>query len=309
MSIKTWIASYRVAAQIKDSKAAYYRGDYATALQLVRPLAVEGDAMAQYNLGVLYQRGRGVPQDTDAALKWYRLAAAQGEAAAQNNLGAMYESGDGVPQDYSEALNLYRLAAVQGYAEAQTNLGDMYADGHCVPQNYAEALKLYRLAAAQGVAAAQNNLGAMYERGHGVSQDYNEALKWYRKAAEGGNVTAHQNLMVFAASNGELSESECHAFEEALNRGEQFTLEDLDILRLLNNGNPNFRRPSNQKHDLLRKTPEDLYRDMMWEITGETQYRPISSSLEKLSFAGIAVVVWLGLPALGIFLVSRWLWS
>ena len=58
---------------------------------------------AQYNLGIMYAKGQGVPQDYAEAVKWYRLAADQGIPTAQNNLGFMYAKGEGVPQDYSEA--------------------------------------------------------------------------------------------------------------------------------------------------------------------------------------------------------------
>ena len=69
---------------------------------------------------------QGVPQDYAEAVKWYRLAAEQGDAVAQYNLGVMYDNGQGVPQDYAEAVKWYRLAAEQGYAHAQRNLGVMY---------------------------------------------------------------------------------------------------------------------------------------------------------------------------------------
>jgi len=78
---------------------AYTIGDYATALREWKPLAEQGNANAQYNLGLMYQKGDGVPQDDKTALKWYRLAAEQGNASAQYNLGAMYYKGEGVPQD------------------------------------------------------------------------------------------------------------------------------------------------------------------------------------------------------------------
>ena len=81
---------------------------------------------AQYNLGLMYDNGEGVPQDYAEAVKWYRLAAEQGHAKAQYNLGLMYDNGEGVPQDYAEAVKWYRLAAEQGDAAAQTNLGCMY---------------------------------------------------------------------------------------------------------------------------------------------------------------------------------------
>ena len=96
--------------------AAYEDGDYATALQEWRPLAEQGDAGAQFNLGVMYMNGYGVPQDYAEAVRWYRLAAEQEYADAQNNLGVMYEKGQGVSQDYERAMELYRKAANQGDA-------------------------------------------------------------------------------------------------------------------------------------------------------------------------------------------------
>ena len=85
----------------------------ATALRLWRPLAEQGDADAQYSLGVTYANGRGVPQDYAEAVRWYRKAADQGLASAQNNLGLMYDNGQGVPQDYAEAVKWYNLAAAR----------------------------------------------------------------------------------------------------------------------------------------------------------------------------------------------------
>jgi len=87
-----------------------------------RPLAEQGDASAQTNLGVMYHQGHGVPQDYAEAMKWFRLAAEQGHPSAQTNLGVMYHQGQGVPQDYAEAMKWYRLAADQGHTNAQTNL-------------------------------------------------------------------------------------------------------------------------------------------------------------------------------------------
>jgi hypothetical protein len=77
----------------EDAAAAYDRGDYATALRLYRPLADQGDAPAQNDLGLMYRDGRGVPQDYAEALTWYRLAADQGNAGAQNSLGVLYQNG------------------------------------------------------------------------------------------------------------------------------------------------------------------------------------------------------------------------
>jgi uncharacterized protein len=183
-----------VAAPLEEGNAAYIRGDFATAERLLRPLAEQGNATAQFDLGSMYHRGRGVPQDYAAALTWYRMAADQGDARAQNGLGDMYFEGNGVPQDYAAALAWYRKSADQGHASGAYNLGAMYRNGLGVPQDYAEALKWYRLAAEQGHGRAQIELAGMYENGRGAPHNYVEALKWFRNAADQAFPTAQHNI-------------------------------------------------------------------------------------------------------------------
>ena len=65
---------------------AYEKEDYSTALREWTPLAEQGDALAQYNLGLMYDKGQGVPQDYKTAVKWYTLAAEQGDPDSQRNL-------------------------------------------------------------------------------------------------------------------------------------------------------------------------------------------------------------------------------
>ena len=137
-------------ADYKAGEDAYNRGDFATALREWRPLAEQGDALAQYNLGVLYRKGRGVPQDDVQARQWYEKAAAQGQAKAQYNLGTLYLNGGGVPKDYQQALRWFRMAADQGEALAQTKIGIMYDDGQGVPHDFVQAHKWYNLAATNG---------------------------------------------------------------------------------------------------------------------------------------------------------------
>jgi uncharacterized protein len=98
-----------MAAPIDDGQAAYDRGDYAAAIQLLSPLAEGGDARAQYMLGLAYDHGNGVPQDYAIAASWYRKAAVQGAPDARANLGALYARGQGVPQDYAQAAQWWRL--------------------------------------------------------------------------------------------------------------------------------------------------------------------------------------------------------
>ena len=78
-------------ADFQAGLAAYDQGDYATALNEFLPLAQQGDAKAQFNMGILYEKGQGVPQDFQEDFLWYYLAAEQGDAPTQNDLGLLYE--------------------------------------------------------------------------------------------------------------------------------------------------------------------------------------------------------------------------
>jgi TPR repeat protein len=149
------------AQPMDDIASALSRGDYATALPLIRPLAEQGDPRAQFNLGVSYEHGWGVPQDFAEAAKWYRLAADQGYSLAQQNLGLLYENGRGVPQDFAQAANWYRLAAGQNNAFAQNSLGLLYENGRGVPKDTVRAHMWFNLSGAQGHEAAVRNRDAL----------------------------------------------------------------------------------------------------------------------------------------------------
>jgi uncharacterized protein len=107
------LALFGVAAAgpLEDGQAAYQRGDYAAAMQIWRPLADQGNAIAQDLVGSMYGLGSGVPLDYVQAFFWTRKAADQGFSVAQVKLGLLYEYGHGVPQDYVQAHMWYDLAA------------------------------------------------------------------------------------------------------------------------------------------------------------------------------------------------------
>ena len=170
--------------------------DFTEAAQCYRLAADQGLAVGQCNLGLMYEQGTGVPQDHAEAALWYGLAADQGSAGGQFNLGVMYQDGTGVPQDYAEAAQLFRLAADQEDARGQSSLGVMYEDGTGVRQDQSKAARYYRLAAEQGLATGQYNLGLMYQNGAGVSKDLAEAAQWHRIAADQGLAAAQLNLGV-----------------------------------------------------------------------------------------------------------------
>ena len=137
-------------ADFQAGMTAHDREDYATALREWQPLAEQGDALAQYHVGMLYHKGRGVPQDDVQARKWYAKAAAQGQAKAQFGLGTLYFNGEGGSKDYQQALRWFRLAANQGEALAQTKLAILYDDGDGVPKDKVQAYKWLSLAATNG---------------------------------------------------------------------------------------------------------------------------------------------------------------
>ena len=92
-----------------------------------------------FNIGTLYDNGKGVQQDYAEAKRWYEKAAAAGLSNAMFMIGFLYDTGKGVRQDYSEAKRWYEKAAAAGMIEATFAIGALYEMGHGVPQDYAEA--------------------------------------------------------------------------------------------------------------------------------------------------------------------------
>lgn|GEM_PF-2262425 len=155
-------------------------------LEEIQFKAEHNDPEAQYQLGLLLDKGEGVTQDKSRAISWYRRAAELNYAKAQFLLGILYDQGLGVTQDYAQALTWYRKAAEQGYAKAEFNLAAMYDEGLGVAQDYMQAALWYRKAAEQGYARAQFNLGSMYYKAEGVPQDNTLAYMWLQLAAAQG---------------------------------------------------------------------------------------------------------------------------
>ena len=144
-------ADDREAVRFRKAAAQEDADDDREAMQWYLRAAEQGDAEAQYTLGLAYSIGRGVAEDDREAVQWFREAAEQGHAKAQFGLGAAYASGRGVIEDDREAVQWYRKAAEQGYAEAQLRLGVLYtySEGG-VLEDYVQAYAWINLAAAQG---------------------------------------------------------------------------------------------------------------------------------------------------------------
>jgi len=155
-----------VSRALKAALAAYAREDYWDAAQKLTSLARAGDPEAQYRLGLLYGRGKGVLGNLGDAIVWYRRAAEQGHAEAQHQLSLAYLHGG---HAHYEVGRWYDAAAEIDKNAADNNLELMFPNGISVPQDHPEALRWSIAAAAQGLAEAQANTGMMYARGGGCA--------------------------------------------------------------------------------------------------------------------------------------------
>jgi hypothetical protein len=174
-------------ATLDDGLDALRRSDFTRAQKELRPLADKGNAEAQYRIGLMYEFGRGYPQDKPKGIAWLTRAANQGHTGAQQELGVIYNEGDGVARDDARAVAWFRKAAELGNPTAQYNLGLMIAKGTGVAQSDADAIAWWRKSAAQGIAIAQFKLGVAYENGQGVARDPVLAYANYAIAARNGS--------------------------------------------------------------------------------------------------------------------------
>ena len=155
--------------------------------------AEQGDAQAQYYLGICYANGKGVQKDDKKAFEWTQKAAEQGNAKAQTNLGVLYYQGDGVKQNIDKADEWFNKAIKQGDKIARDNAQKMYfyyvyecagtTDITGDENNAARYIKYLAIAAERGYAEAQYKLGRYYKEGKGVTKNKTKAIYWLRQSA------------------------------------------------------------------------------------------------------------------------------
>ena len=156
--------------------------------------AEQGNANAQYRLGLLYWDGKGVEQNYSEAVRWFTEAAKQNHAEALNCLGVFAENGYGMERDDRQAAEWYTQSAEQGNTEAQYRLGLLYLDGRGVEQNDGEAVSWFEKAAEQNHPEAMKYLGICAENGTGTEQDAGRAAEWYTRSAAQENADAQYRL-------------------------------------------------------------------------------------------------------------------
>lgn len=140
---------------------AYDKGNYENALKYLEKAASSGHELAQYYLGYMYEKGKGVEQNNEKALSWYVQSANNGDADAQFACGAMYYYGEGTESNYEKSYQYFEMAALQGHESAQYNLGIMLEGGLGVEKNTERAIEWYRKAAKNGHEKAKAKLKAL----------------------------------------------------------------------------------------------------------------------------------------------------
>lgn len=151
------IAQAQEGGAVKQGVDAWSRGDFKSAVEKWRPLAVAGDADAQFNLGQAYKLGRGVSTDLPTAIEWFRKAAVQGHAQAIDNYGlALFQDGK-----KSEALPWLERSAARDEKRAQLVLGTMLFNGDGVAKDWVRAYALVTRSSQQTLPQASQTLSQM----------------------------------------------------------------------------------------------------------------------------------------------------
>lgn len=177
-------------ADVKAGVDAWAQGNFKAAIDEWRPLAIKGDADAQFNLAQAYKLGRGVPPDLQLAEEWYRKAAVQGHVPAQDNYGlALFQNGK-----RAEAVPWLEKSAARGEARAQLVLGTMLFNGDGVQKDWVRAYALLTRSSAAGLSQGSQTLAQMdqyipldvRQRGIALARQY-EAEAAHPASAQGAN--------------------------------------------------------------------------------------------------------------------------
>ena len=250
-------------AQLQAGIAAYERGEFLVALRAWLEASEQGNAVANYRVGQLYDRGEGVEGSFPDAVAWYKRAAAGGHVGSMYRLGVIYRYGAGgraaaaadsggsaieqmmfpngthVGRDSKTAFQWLASAAEAGQGEAQVLLGDMLSTGEGCARDLYSAARWYTAAARQNLAAAQFALGEVCFHGRGIPEKLDMAVHWYRLAAEQHHVRATVALGLLHLCGKGVEEDHVEAarlFAAAAAANDAIALYHIGILHLKGDG-------------------------------------------------------------------------
>lgn len=171
--------------------------DYGNALRSYQGAASKGDPVGLFNLGLIYEEGKGCPVNVEKAKQMYLAAAQKGHPQAMRQLGGLYFNGLLGKRDDEKGLMWYKKAAKYGDRDALYQLGLFFETGVATPVNNAEAVNYYQMAADKGHVKAKLALARMYRHGIGVAKDPAKAEKIYQSLADQNNPYAQYQLALF----------------------------------------------------------------------------------------------------------------
>lgn len=172
--------------------------NYSSAAQNFQLAAENGDPIGAFNLGLMYEYGKGMAVDNLKAREWYTKAADKNYASAITQLANLYFHGQLESGSDQQALELYKKAANLNDAAAMYQLGLFSETGVSTKLSFKEAISYYQQAANLGNQKAKLALARIYQYGLGVPKDYQHAADIYKELAENNNAYAQYQLAVFS---------------------------------------------------------------------------------------------------------------
>lgn len=191
-------------AELRDAEAQYDLGvryfygngvpqNYKKALYLFRQ-TIDSDAFSYFYLGEIYYQGLSIPKNKIQGIYYYLKAAKIASFQCMGNNMAQHKLLKILDNINITKINDYiywlTLGAEHGYTDFQEEMGDFY-EGE---KNYKKAFHWYLKSAKKGYVMSQVMLGQFYSSGDGVSQNYKKAFYWYNKAARQGHFAAQINV-------------------------------------------------------------------------------------------------------------------
>ncbi len=152
-----FIISPSLSDEFQLGQKAFQNGNIEKAINHWRPIASKGNSLAQYKLGVLYEKGNGVDQNSAESFYWWKLAASNGHARSQYHLGILYYQGKGTEKNFDNAASWIKKSAENGDKFAHVTLGLFYLDGHGVNKNLINSYMWLEIASKKGVEIAKQS--------------------------------------------------------------------------------------------------------------------------------------------------------
>jgi enhanced entry protein EnhC len=260
--------------------------NYQLARQYYELAANQGDAVGQFNLGLLYEDGKGTLVQMDKAAELYRAAAEKGHVQSMVQLAGLYLKGSLGKRDEAQALALYQKAAEKGDRDAQYQMGLLFETGVGVALDYSQAVHFYQSSAGKGNAKAMLALARLYQYGIGLPKNNEEAATLYKELATMGNAYAAYQLAALSYE-GALGEQNKHQatqwLQQAVDNGSPQASRALQWLKAQADERISFIEPIEFYASFTEEAPAQMYLGVLseWNEGNEDSSRILLSQLLK----------------------------